>query len=115
MIDYSDLLNVPYKVHGRDKNGFDCYGLVIECAKRNKTPLVDIFSSCKNNYIIEGINLEKIDRPEANCVVETLRDGFNHIGYLIARDLVLHCTSKGVKTIPLSLFNPTSFYRIVEK
>ena len=35
MIDYSDLIGVPFKNQGRDKNiGLDCYGLVMEVYKK---------------------------------------------------------------------------------
>lgn len=36
MADYSDLIGVSFKNHGRDvKTGLDCYGLVMEVFKRN--------------------------------------------------------------------------------
>ena len=40
---YDDLLNVPFKRFGRDKSGFDCYGVVMECCKRAGTPLKDLY------------------------------------------------------------------------
>ena len=30
LLDIDDLLGVPYKVHGRGPDSYDCYGLVIE-------------------------------------------------------------------------------------
>ncbi|MCF0222950.1 MAG: C40 family peptidase, partial [Fibrobacter sp.] len=52
---YDDLLNVPYKHGGRDLAGFDCYGLVIECSRRNGKPLRDFFK-----------DLEKLSSSELN-------------------------------------------------
>lgn len=34
MIDIADLIGVPYKTGGRGDGGYDCYGLVMEVAKR---------------------------------------------------------------------------------
>ena len=52
---YDDLLNTPFKRRGRDKNGFDCYGAVLECCRRAGTPLIDVFSE------IESIPAERIN------------------------------------------------------
>lgn len=35
MIDYEDLIGIPFVNHGRDRAvGFDCYGLVMEMYRR---------------------------------------------------------------------------------
>lgn len=121
MFDYSDLLNVPYKEHGRTKEeGFDCYGLVLECAKRNGTPLKDAFyrstdvsSQCVNDYICNGINLEKIEKKEVPCVIECSYNGHLHTGFLVSHNFVLHAIRKvGVKISNIAALKVINFYRI---
>ena len=58
---YDDLLNIPFKKFGRDKNGFDCYGVVMECCKRAGTPLRDLYGTLsvatnKINQIAKRVN-----------------------------------------------------------
>ena len=46
MIDVSDLVGVPFKVHGRSKEeGFDCYGLAMGVERRAGKNLPDAFYS----------------------------------------------------------------------
>lgn len=121
MISYSDLLNVPYKEHGRTKEeGFDCYGLVLECARRNGTPLKDAFyrstevnSRCVNDYISNGINVEKIEKVEVPCIVECSYRGHVHVGFMVSHNLVLHAIRKaGVKVSNVAGLKVLNFYRI---
>ncbi|MBQ8691286.1 MAG: C40 family peptidase [Phascolarctobacterium sp.] len=52
-IDYSDLIGIPFKNRGRDKNtGLDCYGLVMEVFKR--------FGKTIPEYSEDFNNVEKV-------------------------------------------------------
>ena len=69
---YDDLLNIPFKKFGRDKTGFDCYGVVMECCKRAGTPLRDLYGNIVdlpadsvNDYISGGLNVKEIDATKA--------------------------------------------------
>lgn len=54
MIDYSDLIGVPFKNQGRDKNtGLDCYGLVMEVYKKIGIQLPEYYADWDN---VEKIN-----------------------------------------------------------
>ncbi|MCM1218951.1 MAG: C40 family peptidase [Lachnospiraceae bacterium] len=119
---YDDLLNVPYKHGGRDKDGFDCYGLVMECCRRNRTPLRDFFKDIEeldasevNDYIDKGLNVREIDAPKVGCIVEMNYHGRAHVGFLVARNIVLHATTNhGAKTTPLGAVRTTGFYEVTE-
>lgn len=109
---FQDLIGVPYKSHGRSKNdGFDCYGLVIECAKRAGKHLNDAF----DDKSAERLNVERIESPELYCIVSAWTLGrVNHIGMYIGHQQVIHCSVSGVCVQKLGDFNVEGFYRITE-
>lgn len=121
MIQYEDLLGVPYKEHGRSiKEGFDCYGLVIECAKRAGTPLRDIEYECVTidakmltDYISSGINVFEVPTAEVGDIVECEYSRTLHIGYVVSPEDVLHAVrSVGVRISPLLGLKVKRIYRI---
>lgn len=115
---YDDLLGLPYKPKGRSKEGFDCYGLVIECCNRCGLKLNDLYYerqkiSQDNDYIRNGLNVEKIDGPEKYCVVEMHENGHLHCGFMVDRKHVIHATmKKGVILEPLQAVEAIAFYRV---
>ena len=119
---YDDLLGAPYKHGGRGEDGFDCYGLVMECCRRNGTPLRDFFKDIKsldasevNDYIRKGLNVRRIDAPRAGCIVEMDYHGKAHIGFMAERDVIVHATfDKGVRTTHPALVHATAYYEVTE-
>lgn len=120
---YDDLLNVPFKKFGRDKNGFDCYGVVMECCKRAGTPLKDLYGDIVdlpadrvNDYISGGLNVKEIPAPKVGCLVYSIYKSNVHVGYIVSRGLVLHATiDKGVKLSPLAALHPIAYYEVVNE
>lgn len=53
MIQYRDLIGVPFKNRGRDMDGFDCYGLVQEMYRRYGISITD--------YTADFDDLEKVN------------------------------------------------------
>ena len=120
---YDDLLNIPFKWRGRDKDGFDCYGVAIECCRRAGTPLKDLYSDIDNlpaseikDYIKGGLNLRKIPASKVGGLVYSSYKGNVHVGYIVERGKVLHATiDKGVKISPLAALCPIAFYEVVNE
>ena len=119
---YSDIINVPYKAHGRDLNGLDCYGAVIMCCERAGTPLRDVYykrdsvpASETEHYIAQGLNVRKIDREQVGAVCEMEYSGHLHVGYIVARGLVLHATRHGVKVSPVQAVHIKNYYEVVNE
>ncbi len=77
MIPVKDLVGIPYRHHGRDSAGMDCYGLVIEVLKRIGKNLPDVFypdTEIETNKTIlknleEIIPNTKLEKPEEGAVV----------------------------------------------
>ena len=124
-LDISDLLKVPYKEAGRDKKGFDCYGLVIEVSKRLGHELVDFTDEERMLYvgkrqlqgfslaekIIEQSGLIKTDEPifgDIILVLNNKRQGV-HIGVMLDNEII-HCDMGGVRISPVSDFKQKEFY-----
>ena len=120
---YDDLLNIPFKKAGRDKSGFDCYGVVMECCKRAGTPLKDLYSDIVDlpkdkvdAYIAGGLNVRQIDKAKVGALVYSIYRGNAHVGYIVERGKVLHATiNKGVKISPLEAMHPIAFFEVVNE
>lgn len=120
---YDDLLNIPFKKFGRDKSGYDCYGVVMECCKRAGTPLKDLYGGIVdlpadrvNDYVSGGLNVREIGAPKKGALVYSIYKGNVHIGYIVERGLVLHATiDKGVKISPLAALRPIAYYEVTNE
>ena len=120
---YDDLLNIPFKKFGRDKNGFDCYGVVMECCKRAGTPLKDLYGDIVdlpadkvNDYISGGLNVKQIKEAKIGAIVYSIYHGNTHVGYIVERGKVLHATiDKGVKITPLIAMHPIAFFEVTNE
>lgn len=110
---FRDLIGIPYKPHGRNKEeGFDCYGLVIECAKRLGKKLNDAFE----NVSVEKLNVRKIDKPEIYCLIAIKVFGkINHIGMYLGQGMIIHCSFLGVCVERIDDFEIGGYYRITEE
>lgn len=116
MIDVSDLIGIPYKQNGRDKNGFDCYGLAIEVEKRFGTPLVDIFQETGSlpNEKEKTLNVEKTDFIQEGCVLEMYIKGELHIGVALSPEIFIHCTyNQGVRLSYCKYYKIENVYKVV--
>lgn len=111
MVDISDLIGIPYKDHGRDKNGMDCYGLAITVAKRFGYKLNDVLYEDHSVELSEKyaptLNIHKIENPKAGALLE-MKDfsGELHIGICINDKEFIHETRDGsrinrIGTIPV--------------
>jgi cell wall-associated NlpC family hydrolase len=124
-VNIKDLLGIPYKQHGRDKTGFDCYGLVIFLYKRMGRNLPDyLYSKLGNNAFNEigkspleltnGYGVE-VDKPNYSDVIMFF-DSKNravHIAFYLKNDMFIHCDVRGVEVCKLKGFRYSNwrFYR----
>ena len=117
---WDDLLTVPYKAHGRDVAGMDCYGLVLECCRRAGTPLKDIRYECDRvpadtlSFYTRAVNVRLIESAEGGAVVECEYARNLHVGYLIDKKTVLHMTAGGMRVSPLLALRNVRFYKVVK-
>lgn len=118
---YDDLLNVPYKAHGRGDGGYDCYGLVVEMCRRAGTPLRDPYDIAhlpaeRVNDYIGGVNVRRTDEPKVGAIAEFTRGGNLHVGYIAERGKVIHATTdRGVRVTPLAAMRATAYYEVVNE
>lgn len=119
MIQYDDLLQIPYKRHGRDKKGMDCYGLVIECTKRQGNPLrdiiydrVDVPENEKYKYLLD-LNVREIPSQKIGCIVQYQYKGNLHIGFIVSKNRLLHMSFSGCYVQPLFEIGKCKFYEVI--
>jgi cell wall-associated NlpC family hydrolase len=94
-----DLVGLPYKAHGRDETGLDCFGLILIIASRNGTPIPDVWYKGFDPSLIklaEQMNVEKTDKLQAGCIIEMENKGRLHLGYSLDDKKMIHATLEGV-------------------
>ena len=117
MIRYDDLLGVPFRTHGRDKKGMDCYGLVLECLRREGKSLPDfVYQDDRQPASEAAIYASRTGARETakapGTVAEYETDGHLHVGYMLDRELLLHMTYSGVRVSPVGIFKNVTFYEV---
>ena len=113
---YEDLLIVKYKENGRDENGMDCYGLVLECCERAGTPIVDIvYGNGSENLAdyIRSMNVMEVSSPVKGAILQCTFDGDLHIGYMIDKRTCLHMTYGGVRVTPVSALKNKRYFEVI--
>lgn len=119
---WDDLLSVPFKWGGRGMDGMDCYGIAVECCRRAGTPLADPFRGVSASMPMEeamrirmgAINAREAAGPAEGRVVYAEMRGSSHVGYMVARDKVLHAITGGYPRVtPLCCFKNPTFYDVV--
>lgn len=111
MLDVSDLIGCPYKENGRDKNGFDCYGLVIEVCRRIGTPLNDIFSDPNAT----DFNVVRTDFINTGTILKMYVKGSLHLGVAIDDKSFIHCVyGEGVRISYIKYYPIEETYKVVE-
>lgn len=89
---YDDLIGIPFADGGRDKNGYDCWGLVAELLNRQEYDIQDYNISA---FDLKSVNEKlteqkeqwiKLEKPEIGCVI-LIANGCtadaNHVGIVI--------------------------------
>jgi len=124
MIYVKDLVGIPYKIRGRDVNGMDCYGLIIEVLKRIGKSVPDVFypdtgietNKSVLNSLEAAIPNTKLEKPEEGAVVEILVMGQpSHVGVCLGDGTFIHALKKnGVVIEPLHRYRHKTrgFYRV---
>lgn len=94
---YTDLLGIKYRPHGRNKKeGFDCYGLVIEVLKRNGIKFPDLYyESIKDTErlcrALKNKVIKPLEKPEVNCIIEITNCGEpSHMAVYIGDGYMIH-------------------------
>jgi cell wall-associated NlpC family hydrolase len=109
MLDFDDLMGCPFKIHGRNRNGFDCYGLVIEVEKRLGHDMTDYYGEYTNadcekvvndncDEFVKKMNMTETDKPQLGDVIVFMNEkGCSvHVGVYLKKDDFIHCDNGGV-------------------
>lgn len=115
-IEITDLLGVPFVLHGRTLKGFDCYGLVIEVEKRFGHKMVDLYHEYSLNNekdldtniynIVHGSGLIKSESPSESDVIMFYdnKGRVCHIGVYLEDGYFIHCDAEGVHLTKLDTY-----------
>lgn len=120
----NDYVGVPYLVNGRDRSGWDCWGLIVVAFKEQRDiVLPDWRVSTTRDHLGElaeavtvitrGVreavrcgNAQRIEAAEPWAIVTVQRRHLpNHVGVMVG-NYVLHCAEKTAGTVcePLQVF-----------
>lgn len=109
-VDLSDLIGVPYLLNGRDKNGMDCYGLVLEVQRRLGKKLNDLVYDTSadvdlcNVDTLSFLGIRKTDSPQFGDVMAVKKDNELHVAVYLNEKEMLHASPYGVKVSCIDLY-----------
>jgi probable lipoprotein NlpC len=122
---YSKYVGVPYKDHGRDTRGWDCYGLYAHVLREAKGIVVPSYSftyssSEADNEVIRALSnalptwvrVEPGTEEEGDGIVFNLAGRPLHCGYIIEPGVMLH-TLRGRETC-IERYDTASWNRRIE-
>lgn len=116
MIQINDLLGTPYRDHGRDKSGYDCYGLAIEVARRMGYKLDDVFYEnhdlTLSNEYAPTLNVTPIDKPREGALIEMEYGDELHIGVCLNALEFIHMTRAGCRVNHIGTMKVRGLYGI---
>jgi cell wall-associated NlpC family hydrolase len=115
-INLNDLIGIPYKDHGRDASGYDCYGLAIEVARRYGYKLNDVIYTDHNLELsaenVPTLNVTPIDAPREGAILEMEYNNNLHIGVAINEREFIHMTRKGCRINQIGVYKIRGIYGI---
>lgn len=115
-IQLNDLIGAPYKDHGRDASGYDCYGLAIEVARRYGYKLNDVIYNDHNLALsaenVPTLNVTPIDAPREGAIIEMEYGNEIHIGVAINNREFIHMTRTGCRINQIGIFKIRGIYGI---
>lgn len=96
-------VGIPFKEHGRDEKGLDCYGLILKFYKELNYKLDDY--QYKPDWFKESYNLflenyhkyaKRIPKPEPGDAILLSRNAESptHIGIYLGNNKFIHCLRK---------------------
>lgn len=115
-IELNDLIGAPYKDHGRDASGYDCYGLAIEVARRYGYKLNDVIYENHNLTLsaenVPTLNVTPIDAPREGAILEMEYENELHIGVCINTREFIHMTRLGCRINQIGIIKIRGIYGI---
>ena len=115
MLCCTDLIGIPYKPHGRDESGIDCFGLIWLIAFRRGTPIPDPWYKGFDPELIklaDQMEVHKIDDLIPDCIIEMEKEGRLHLGYALDTEQMIHATiNEGVVVEQIGKYTIKGFYQ----
>ena len=118
MIDVSDLIGIPYKEHGRDLSGLDCYGLAILVEKRFGKTLKDAVYENHDAELSQKwaplLNVSKTDFITEGSILEFHIKNTLHIGVALNSQNMIHATTnQGVRISRIAAYKIANIYEVL--
>jgi cell wall-associated NlpC family hydrolase len=117
MVQFDDLLGTPFKVGGRDRNGFDCYGYILFLEKRLGKEMPDLNKEYTErtyhkeieenaNRFIKLCELQKVENPEPENILLFYDEKGRacHVGLYLKNGDFTHCDYYGVRVNNLDTY-----------